>query len=178
MKPRERALHHPAIATQPAAVRRAAPRDLGIDPWRSKPLAMRLRVIGPVGVHPIRSASWPPRLASHRRDRVQQRLQLADFRGVGAGQRRRQRDACAVGDHVVFTPGSRAIRRALAGLLATPQGADRRAVDGRPRVSVRPNHPPPRARPHRPVAASGTGPSAPSIIMGASIGHAHHIGYD
>jgi hypothetical protein len=45
-------------------------------------------------------------------------------------------------------------------------------------VSVRPNHPPPRARPHRPVAASGTGPSAPSIIMRASIGHAHHIGYD
>ena len=123
----------PTVSTQPAPVGRAAACDLGINPSGSKLIAMRLGVVGPVGVESIGAASRAPRLASDRRDRVHQRFQLANVRGVGAGQGRRQRDASAVGDHMVFTPGFRAIRRVRTGLLAPAQGAHRRTVDDRTR---------------------------------------------
>src|SRR5208337_1688524 len=133
MKPRERSLHDPTVPTQPASVECAATCNLRINSSASKPIAMRLRVVSPVGVHPIGLPSRTPRLASDRRDRVHQGFQLSDVRGVGAGQRSRQRDASAVGDHVVFTPRFRAIRRVWTSLLTPAQGAHRRTVDSRTR---------------------------------------------
>jgi len=74
-----------------------------------------------------------PRLAPDRRDRVDQGFQLSDVRGVGAGQRGRQRNASAVGYQMVFTARLRAIRRVWTSLLTPAQGAHRRTVDSRTR---------------------------------------------
>jgi len=94
---------------------------------------MRLGVVSSVGVQPIGAASRMPRFASDRRDRIHQGYQLSDVRGVGTGQRSRQRDASAIGDHVVFTARFRAIRRVWTSLLTPAQGAQRRTVDNRTR---------------------------------------------
>src|SRR5271157_717957 len=133
MKPRERSLHDPTVATQPASVECAATCNLRINSSASKPIAMRLRVVSPVGVHSIGAPSRMPRLAPDRRDRVDQGFQLSDVRGVGAGQRGRQRNASAVGYQMVFTARLRAIRRVWTSLLTPAQGAHRRTVDSRTR---------------------------------------------
>jgi hypothetical protein len=109
MQPRQRAFHNPPRATEPAAMRRAALRELGIDPAAMQRVAVRLRIVAPVALNQRRFARGATRTAAERRNRVDQRQQLGDVVAVGGGQDRRQRDASRLGENVVFRPRLTAI---------------------------------------------------------------------
>ena len=51
MEPRQRAFHNPPRATEPAAMRRAALRELGLDPAAMQRVAVRLRIVAPVALN-------------------------------------------------------------------------------------------------------------------------------
>ena len=96
MEPRDRPFHNPTIATQPTPVGRAATRDMGTNAAATQAAAVRLGVVGPIGVQRLRTTARPARLASDRRDRVHQGLQFGDIGGVGSAQGRCQRYASTI----------------------------------------------------------------------------------
>ena len=131
-QPRKSSLHHPAEFSQPAAVRSVPARDPRADAAPTQSPPVRFRVVCPVRVQDIRSATRPPRLAADRRNRIDQRFQLRHVVGVRRGHGRRQRRPSSVHDHVVFAPFFTAVDGARAGFLAPSDRPQRTAVDGRP----------------------------------------------
>ena len=103
VKPRERAFHWPTRLTQAAAVRRA---DFG-ELWNDTPLAQALtvflRTVASVTLDDFGLAQRTPGLATNRRNRLDQRVELRNVVAIGRSQDDRERDALRVGDEVVLT---------------------------------------------------------------------------
>jgi hypothetical protein len=139
MKPRDRSFNDPSKPTQAAPVECSTTCDIGTDPPPPQSAAVRLRVISSVSIHRYRAMAWMTLFATNHRNRVHQRLQFIDVRGVGPGQNRRQRDATAVNDQMVFAPRFGSIRRVWAGLLTSAQRSHRGAINycSRPVDSIR-----------------------------------------
>jgi hypothetical protein len=133
MEPRNSPLYNPTIATESTPMGRASLREIGTDATATQAPAVWLGVVGPISVQCLRTTARPARLASDRRNRVDQALEFADIGGVGSGQNRRQRDASPIGDDVVFTPWFGPIGGVWAGVLAAAQRTHRAAVNRRTR---------------------------------------------
>ena len=91
MKPADRAFDNPAINSQPASMFGISLRQHRFDSPLPQLVAMRLRVVRPIALHSLRSPTRSTRLAAHRRNGFDERQQLRDVVGVGAGERRGQR---------------------------------------------------------------------------------------
>ncbi len=109
------ALNNPAVNAETRAVLLASAGDERRDSGGADKLAVLVVVVGAIGVEPLWSTAGPSTTAPDRRNRVDQRHQLGDIMPVPAGQGGCQRDAGAVGDDVVFRPGTGSVYRAGAG---------------------------------------------------------------
>src|SRR5690606_23200858 len=76
---------------------------------------MAVVVVAAVGVDGLWTSSGPPASSPYRWDGVDQRDELGDVVAVAAGEADGQRDARALGDHVVFRAGPGAVDRARTG---------------------------------------------------------------
>jgi hypothetical protein len=110
VQPADRAFHDPAMLAESAAVCRVAFGEHRLNAAFSKSATMRFRIVGAIALHPIWFAARAAGLAAHRRNRVDERFELRDVVRVGASQRNGQRNAVAVGDHMVLTASFAAIR--------------------------------------------------------------------
>ena len=117
VQPPQGPLHHPAVHPQPAAVFRAPPGQGRRDVTSAQFLAMPPRVIGPVSVQPLGSATGPAPLTAHRRHGLHQRQQLGYVVAIGPGQDGRQGCSVGLGEHVMLAPGLAPVRRIGAGLF-------------------------------------------------------------
>src|SRR5690606_25400 len=108
-------LDHPPVGAEPGAVCGAAAGDAGTDAFGVHPPAMAVVVVAAVGVDGLWTSSGPPASSPYRWDGVDQRDELGDVVAVAAGEADGQRDARALGDHVVFRAGPGAVDRARTG---------------------------------------------------------------
>lgn len=92
--------------------------SLQLDPTLLELILVLLRAVGPVALDDGRTLDRATELALHRRDGVHQRHQLRDIVSVGAGEQGCQRQACGVGDDVMFGACFSAVYRAWACLRA------------------------------------------------------------
>ena len=121
VKPGDRPLDDPTAAAEARPVRIVG---LGDPDLHSAPaqLAPRLaRVIGAVAVDLFRSSPGTPAAPAHRRNRIDERHELADVVDVRGGRLRRQRAAAPAGDQMVLGTAPSAVDRARAGTLAPPK---------------------------------------------------------
>lgn len=88
-----------------------------------------LVVIAAVGVQVLGAAQWLAALAADRRDGLDQRNQLGDIVAVAAGQRRGQRDAVRLDDHVVLAANLAPVHRGRTGGRPALHRADVAGVD-------------------------------------------------
>ena len=120
-------LGHVTKDSQGAAVCRPASGDFGQDATGTQFLA----VVGAVGIRPLRTLAWAARLASDRRDGIDQRQGLGDIAAVGPGDNGGQGRALGVGDHMTFAALFAAVRGVLARLVVTAQRPHFRGVNRR-----------------------------------------------
>ena len=111
MKPGERALDDPARASESAAVRTAAFRQLAGDPAPLKGVAMRLRIVAAIPLDEARLPQRPAGASPQRRDAVDERQQLRHVVPVRRREARDNRNPVRVGKNVMFRPGLTAIGR-------------------------------------------------------------------
>jgi hypothetical protein len=109
MQPRDCALDDPASLAQTAAVLGSAPSNLRTDSLSPQGSAMRLRVVGTIGLNEFGFALGATALATNGRDRPNQGQQLGDVVAVGLGQDDRQRNTLRIRKDVVFRTGTTAI---------------------------------------------------------------------
>src|SRR5262245_44626232 len=76
MQPRDSSFDYPARDTQAAAMFGSAPSNLGSDTFLSQRLAMRVRVIGPIGLQQSRFTLGASDLACYGRNLINQWYQL------------------------------------------------------------------------------------------------------
>ncbi len=133
VQPRQRPLHVPAIRSQPAPMRRPPSRDVRTDAAPAQLPAMRVRVVASVAIQAGRPATWAPRLAAHRWNRIHQRDHRIYVGDVGGRRVRHERNPARIGDDLVLAPPLAAVDRARARPSATAAGAHEAAVDQRPR---------------------------------------------
>ena len=114
VQPGEAALHRPADAPEPGAVRGRAAGDLGPDAATAQLAAVGVVVVAAVGHEDLGAPARAAHLAGDRRHRVHQRDQLGDVVAVAAGQRDRERDARPVGEKVVLGARPAPVDRARA----------------------------------------------------------------
>src|SRR4051812_37320387 len=112
--PGDCALDDPPDHAESGAVIRSALGDLWVDALGLELVSVCGGVVGAVGVQRAGPVAGASSLASHWRYRIDQREELGDVIDVAAGQARRQWDAAALGDHVVFGARSGAVDRARA----------------------------------------------------------------
>ena len=117
MQPREGAFDHPAKDAQAAPVGCASLRQDRDDAEASQGLAVRGRVVGAVALDAVRSASRVSDLAADRRNGLDQGKELRHIVAVGFGDAGRQRDAVAIGDHMMLAPQLPSIRWRRAGFF-------------------------------------------------------------
>lgn len=108
----EGALYDPALGAQTGAVLGTAPGDHGLHAEVRDEAAVLVVVVAAVTQHHVRAAPGPAALAPHRRHGLQQRDQLGDVVAVTTGQGDGERDACGIGDQMVFAAGSAPVDRA------------------------------------------------------------------
>jgi hypothetical protein len=104
VQPRQRPLHVPAIRSQPAPMRRPPSRDVRTDAAPAQLPAMRVRVVASVAIQAGRPATWAPRLAAHRWNRIHQRDHRIDVGDVGGRRVRHERNPARIGDDLVLAP--------------------------------------------------------------------------
>jgi len=97
MQPGQGAFHHPAGDAQATAMRHAPPPQDRLDAQTPQLLAVPVGIVGPVTLDPLGAAARPADLAPYRRDGFQQRQQLRNIVGIGAGERASQRNAAGIG---------------------------------------------------------------------------------
>jgi hypothetical protein len=102
-QPRQGPLDNPAVHTQPTAVGRPPFGQHRRNASRPQLLAVRLRIIGPVTIHPRGTAPRTPRLAADGGDRLQQRHQLGDIMAVSARHHSRQGNPLGIGQEMMLT---------------------------------------------------------------------------
>src|SRR5215471_12223534 len=109
---RDGLLHHVPVHAQARTVRRATAGDDRADALGLDLGPVLVVVVAAVSEHLPRPLPGPPAAPAHRRDRVDQRDELGDVVAVATGQRDRQRDTTAVGDHVMLGACPGAVDRA------------------------------------------------------------------
>jgi hypothetical protein len=102
VEPSDRPFDDPAARAEPAAVRRATPREDGRDAPGREPVAMRLRVVAAVALQRVGAAARTTAAPPHGRERVDHRVEVSNVVDVGGGHLRDKRDAPRIGDEVVF----------------------------------------------------------------------------
>lgn len=116
MQPRQCTLDDPAVDAQTAAMRDTAVGQHRFDPQLHKRIAMRTRMIRPITLDTIRTATGVSALTGDRRDRVNQRQKLGHVVPVRAGEYRGERNTVRIGDDMVLRAVFPAIRGVGAGL--------------------------------------------------------------
>jgi hypothetical protein len=109
VQPRDGSFDYPTSYTQTAAVFGATPGNLATDTLFSQGLAMRIRIVGPIGLYQSRFALGVSNLTCNRRNLFDQWQQLRDIVVVGASENRRQRNALRIREEVVFAARTTAI---------------------------------------------------------------------
>jgi len=110
-------LGHITNHPQPAAVRDAASGQVRADGAATQRDAVRLAVVGAVGVKCIGAATRPADLAPDRRHGVHQRQELRHVVAIGPGERGRQRRAPRIGEQVMLRAVLAAVHGAGAGFF-------------------------------------------------------------
>ena len=111
MEPGQRAFDDPARASQSAAVRTAAFRQLAGDPTSLEFVAMRLRVVPAVALHESWLPQRPTRAAAQHRNAIDEWQQLGHVVPVRRREARDDRNPVRVGKNMMFRPGLTAIGR-------------------------------------------------------------------
>ena len=114
VQPGEGAFDHPAVASEPGAVRGLPPRDLGFDPALAQLAPLRLVVVGAVAGDTVGAPPRPADLAAHRRHTVDERDQLGDVVAVAAREPPGERDPGRLDEEVLLRAVSGSINRARA----------------------------------------------------------------
>jgi hypothetical protein len=120
-QPRQRPLHHIAVAAQPLAGLDATPGDPGRDPASAQRPPATWVVVTLVAVQlggPLPGSARPPTRSPDRWHGVHHGLQQHRVMGVGRRQPDGQGDAATVGQQVVLGPGLAAVCRIRAGQAA------------------------------------------------------------
>lgn len=120
VQPGQGSFDRPAESAQAAAVRLAALGDDRGDAAGQQGQGPDFALVGAVGEQRPRSSFRSAGLARDWRYGVDQRDQLSDVVAIRAGEDRRERDAVAVGEDVVFRAGLAPIRGIRAGFFAPP----------------------------------------------------------
>src|SRR5436853_5942083 len=115
MQPREGSLNHPAIHAKAAAMFRVSLRQHWLNSSLPQLQTVRLRIIGPVTLHPFGPLPGSATLAFDRRNGLDQRQQLRHVMRVGGAQNHRQRNALRLSYDVMLAPRFRFISRVWAG---------------------------------------------------------------
>jgi hypothetical protein len=110
VKPCDGAFNDPSEPAKFAAVFSTAVRDDGFDAFIAKPFAVRIAVVGAVGLYSLGFAAGSSALAAHLGNCGQKGFKLRDVVSVGAGEYCRQGNAAGVGDEMMFASRLRAIR--------------------------------------------------------------------
>lgn len=110
MHPTQRPFHHPAVLAPPAAMRRVPLGDDRLDPESAQGLAVWLRIIAPIALHPLGAATRMTDLASHRGNRLDQRQELSHIVRIRTGEDDRERDAATIRDEMMLAAGFGFIR--------------------------------------------------------------------
>jgi hypothetical protein len=117
-EPGQGAFDDPAIPSQTLAALNAAPGDAIADPSLAQGTPAARQVIRFVGMELVRTLAGPTPALAHRRHGVDQLLKDAAVVDICRGNPQGERDAIGVGDDVALGPGSAAVGRIGAGLLA------------------------------------------------------------
>ena len=126
MEPGQRAFNDPARASQSAAVRTAAFRQLAGDPTSRECVAMRLRVIPAVALHKARLPQRSTRTTAQRRNAIDERQQLCHVVPVRRREARDNRNPVGVGKNMMFRPGLTAIGRVRSSFFPRAARGERR----------------------------------------------------
>jgi hypothetical protein len=102
VKPSDRSLDDPALFAEPGAVWLPWPGYRNADAAGAEFLTVAAGAVGAVAEEPVGAATRTAALATHRRDRVDERQQLEDVVVVSGGERERERRASSAGDRMVF----------------------------------------------------------------------------
>jgi hypothetical protein len=102
-QPRQGPLDHPSIDTQTAAMCLPAFRQHRRDAHGSQCPAMGLRIIAPIALYTLGTASRRPRLPADRGDCCQQRQQLGDIMPMGARHHSGQGNPVRIREEMMFT---------------------------------------------------------------------------
>jgi hypothetical protein len=111
VQPREGTLHDPARAPEPAAVAAIAIGNQRGDAALSELVAMPLRIVAAVALHPVGFAARWSGAPADRRHRINEVQQLRDVGPIGGRQRRDERNPVGVGKNMMLRPGLAAIGR-------------------------------------------------------------------
>jgi len=117
MEPRQGTLDHPAEHAESASVLDTAVRKHRFDTQLNEGIAVWIRMIGPIALHTVWTATRTPSLTGDRRNGLNQRQQLGYVVPVRAGEYRGERKTIRIGDDMVLGAVFPAIRGAGARLL-------------------------------------------------------------
>ncbi len=117
-EPGQGALHDPAMPSQALAALDAAPSNAIPDPSFAQTLMAARQIIGLVGVKLCGALAGSAAALAHRRHGIDQLVEGAAVVNVCRGDPQGERDAPGIGDNVAPGPGSAAIGRIGASLLA------------------------------------------------------------
>src|SRR3989442_802078 len=111
MQPTERAFDHPAGFTQAAAMRPTCARQSPGDAQRTQPALMRAAAVSPIALHDLGPLTRATGLATQRRNRQHQGLQLSAVMHVGRGDLDAQWQPLGIGAKMMLAARFAAVRR-------------------------------------------------------------------
>ncbi len=118
MQPSNRAFHDPPIATQPTTMFGVAPRQKRFNAAFAQGDAMRFRVVSPIRIHLIRTATRSAGFAAHGWNGIDQGQQWRDVVDIGRSQLNDEWNALGIRDKVVFAARTGSIGGIGTGLFA------------------------------------------------------------
>jgi len=110
VQPTQGTFHDPTMHAQPTAMSGQTLGQNRLDMPLLKCFSMALRIVRPISLDSVRTATRVADLAAHRDNGIHQRQQLRHIMPVGPGQDGRQGDAIGVREEVVFAPQLPSIR--------------------------------------------------------------------
>jgi len=117
MQPTAGAFDDPTVDAQSASVLRVTLGQERLDSTLPQGLAVRLRVVGAIGVRTFGAAFGRAGLSANRWNGINQQQQLRHVVGISGCDSRDQWNPVSIGDDMVFGAGFAAIRRIWTGLV-------------------------------------------------------------